>query len=57
MGIKSHQFLQEDNVREYLKILQWRDVQYNKEQFIDKGRDILLNRYTEDKFKSICRKL
>ena len=32
-------------------------MQCNKEQFVDKGRDILLNRYMEDEFKSICCKL
>jgi hypothetical protein len=31
-------------------MLQWRDTQYKKERFTDKGRDILLNSYTEDKF-------
>ena len=34
-----------------------RDIQCNKEQFIDKGRDILLNKYIEDKFKSVYCKL
>ena len=32
-------------------------MQYNKEQFTDKSRDILFNRYTEDKFKSVYYKL
>ena len=50
IGINSHLSLQEDSVREYLKMLQWRDVQCEKKQFANKGRDTLLNGYTEDKF-------
>ena len=38
-------------------MLQWRDVQHEKEQFADKGKDTLLNGYTKDKFKGICCKL
>ena len=34
-----------------------RDVQCDKEQFADKGRDMLLDGYTEDEFKSVCREL
>ena len=54
IGINSYLFLREDNVREYLKTLQWRDIQYKKEQFSNKGRDALFNSYTEDKFKGVC---
>ena len=57
IGVNSHQSLQEDNVKEYLKVLQRRDVQYNKEEFTDKGRDTLLDGYIKDKFKSIYYKL
>ena len=57
IGINSHQSLQEDNIKEYLTVLQRRDMQRDKKQFIDKGRDTLLNGYTEDKFKSVCYKL
>ena len=57
MGINSHQSPREDNVREYLKILQRRDAQRDKEQFADKGRDMLLDGYTEDEFESACREL
>ena len=57
MGINSHQSLQEDNIKKYLKVLQQKDAQQEKEQFADKGKDILLNRYTKNKFKSVCCKL
>ena len=48
MGINSHPSPRVDNVREYLKALQRRDAQREKEQFADKGRDTLLDGYTED---------
>ena len=54
MGINSYLFLQEDNIKEYLKMLQQRDIQCKKEQFVDKGRDTLLNSYTKNKFKGVC---
>ena len=57
MGMNSHQSPREDNVREYLKILQRRDAQREKEQFADKGRDTPLDGYTEDEFESVCREL
>ena len=57
MGVNTHQSPREDNVREYLKILQRRDAQRDKEQFADKGRDTLLDGYMEDEFESVCREL
>jgi hypothetical protein len=57
MGMNSHQTPREDNVREYLKSLQRRDVQREKEQFADKGRDTLLDGYTEDEFEKVCHEL
>ena len=57
MGINSYLFLQEDNIKEYLKMLQQRDIQCKKEQFINKGRDTLFNSYIKDKFKGVCYKL
>ena len=48
--INSHPSPREDSVREYLKTLQRRDAQRKKEQFANKGRDTLLNGYTEDEF-------
>ena len=48
--INSHLFLWEDSIREYLKTLQWRDVQHKKKQFVNKGRDTLFDSYTKDEF-------
>ena len=44
-------------MREYLKSLQRRDAQCEREQFADKGRDTLLDGYTEDEFEGVCREL
>jgi hypothetical protein len=55
--MNSHPTPREDNVREYLKSLQRRDAQQAKEQFADKGRDTLLDGYTEDEFEQVCHKL
>jgi hypothetical protein len=57
MGMNSHPTPREDNVREYLKSLQRRDAQREKEQFADKGRDTLLDGYTEDEFEQVCHEL
>jgi hypothetical protein len=57
IGINSHLSPRVDSVREYLKLLQQRDAQWEKEQFADKGRDTLLNGYTEDEFKWVCYEL
>ena len=55
--MNSHPTEREDNVREYLKSLQRRDTQREKEQFADKGRDTLLDDYIEDEFEQVCHKL
>ena len=52
--MNSHPSPREDYVREYLKSLQRRDAQYDREQFTDKGRDTLLDGYTEEEFESLC---
>ena len=57
MGMNSHPSPREDSVREYLKTLQRRDAQRKKEQFAYKGRDTLLEGYTEEDFQSVCREL
>jgi hypothetical protein len=57
MGMNSHQSPREDNVREYLKSLQRRDAQRDREQFADKGKNTLLDGYTDDEFQAICRQL
>ena len=57
IGMNSHPSPREDSVREYPKTLQRRDAQREKEQFADKGRDTLLDGYTEDEFQNVCREL
>jgi hypothetical protein len=57
MGMNSHPTPREDSVREYLKSLQRRDAQQAKEQFADKGRDTLLDGYTEEEFEKVCHEL
>jgi hypothetical protein len=57
MGMNSHPSPREASIREYLKTLQRQDSQRQKEQFADKGRDTLLDGYTEDEFESVCREL
>jgi hypothetical protein len=57
MGINCHASPREDTVGQYLKTLQRRDAQRQKEQFADKGRDTLLDGYSEEEFEHICREL
>jgi hypothetical protein len=55
--MNTHPSPREDNVREYIKSLQRRDAVRNREQFIDKGRDTLLDGYSEEQFERVCREL
>jgi Centromere DNA-binding protein complex CBF3 subunit, domain 2 len=57
LGINCHPSPREDTVRQYLKTLQRRDTKRQKEQFADKGRDTLLDGYSEQDFEQICRQL
>ena len=57
LGMNSHPTPCEDNVREYLKSLQQRDTQHDREQFADKGRDTLLDGYNDAEFEQICHEL
>ena len=57
MSMNSHQSLQENCVREYLKILQQRDAKHDHKQFTDKSKNTLLNKYNEKKFEQICHEL
>jgi hypothetical protein len=57
MGMNSHPTPREDSVREYIKTLQRKDAQRDKEQFADKGRDTLLDGYTEEEFERVCKEL
>jgi hypothetical protein len=56
MGTNCHPTPREDNVRQYPKTLQ-RDTQHEKEQFADKGRDTLLDGYSDQDLERICEQL
>jgi hypothetical protein len=56
-GMNSHSSPRVDTIREYLKTLQRRDTQRERDQFADKGRDTLLDGYSEDEFHAVCHKL
>jgi len=56
-GMNVHPSPREDNVREYLKTLQRRDAQKDKDNYADKGRDTLLDGYTEEEFERLCSEL
>ena len=57
LNMNSHFSFCENNIREYLKFLQWRNAKHDHEQFADKSRDTLLNEYNEKKFEQIYHKL
>ncbi|KJZ70354.1 hypothetical protein HIM_10245 [Hirsutella minnesotensis 3608] len=57
LGINTHPSPREDNVREYLKSLQRRDAQRDKVNYADKGRDTLLDGYSEAEFERVCHEL
>ncbi|KAF2261204.1 hypothetical protein CC78DRAFT_360949 [Lojkania enalia] len=49
--------LREDNERKYLRSLQHGDAQRDREQYANKGRDTLLDKYSEDEFEQLLSKL
>jgi hypothetical protein len=57
LGMNSHPSPRVDSAREYLRSLQRRDAQRDREQYADKGRDTLLDGYTEDEFERLCSEL
>ena len=57
LGMNVHPSPREDNVRDYLKSLQRRDAQQDKANYADKGRDTLLDGYTEQEFERVCYEL
>ncbi|KJZ69682.1 hypothetical protein HIM_10929 [Hirsutella minnesotensis 3608] len=57
LGMNTHPSPREDNVREYLKSLQRRDAQRDKESYADKGRDTLLDGCSEPEFERVCHEL
>ena len=57
LGMNNHPSPREDNVRDYLKSLQRRDAQQDKAHYADKGRDTLLDGYSEREFEQVCHEL
>ena len=55
--MNTHPSPREDNVREYIKSLQRRDAALDREQYADKGRDTLLDGYSEEQFERVCHEL
>jgi len=49
--------LRVDSVRDYLKTLQRRDTQRDRDNYANKGRDTLLDGYTEEEFELVSREL
>ncbi|KAJ6780567.1 hypothetical protein PWT90_10658 [Aphanocladium album] len=56
-GMNTHPSPREDNVRDYLKTLQRRDAERDKASFLDKGRDTLLDGYSEQELERVCAEL
>ena len=57
LGMNCHPSPREDTVRNYLKTLQRRDAERERKQYIDKGRDTLLDGYSEKEFNRLCHEL
>lgn len=57
LGMNTHPSPREDNAREYIKSLQRRDAERQKTNYADKGRDTLLDGYSEDDLKRIAGEL
>jgi hypothetical protein len=57
MGMNSYASPRDNNIREYIKALQRRDTELNRQQFADKGRDTLLDGYTDKDLEAVCREL
>ena len=56
-GMNSNPSPRVDNVRDYIKARQRKEAERDKALYVDKGQDILLNGYTEEEFKRVCREL
>jgi predicted methyltransferase len=54
LEMNSHPSPRVDAVRDYLKSLQRRDAERDRAQFTDKGRDTLLDGYSENELEKIC---
>ena len=57
MGMNTHPSPREDSVREYIRSLQRRDAARERELYADKGRDTLLDGYSEQQLEQVCRHL
>jgi hypothetical protein len=57
LGMNAHPSPREDNAREYIKSLQRRDAEQQKANYADKGRDTLLDGYSEEDLKRIAGEL
>ncbi|KAK4206867.1 short-chain dehydrogenase, partial [Rhypophila decipiens] len=57
LGMNTHPSPREDNAREYIKSLQRRDTEHQKANYADKGRDSLLDGYSEEDLKRIASEL
>lgn len=55
--MNNHPSPREDNAREYIKSLQRRDAEQQKANYADKGRDTLLDGYSEEDLKRIAGEL
>jgi len=55
--MNTHPLPREDNARKYIKSLQRRDTERQKANYADKGRDTVLNSYSEDDLKRVAREL
>ena len=55
--MNNHFFFCENNVRKYFKFLQQKNAKHDHEQFADKSRNTLLNKYNEKKFEQIYHEL
>jgi hypothetical protein len=55
--MNAHPSPREDNAREYIKSLQRWDTEQQKANYADKGRDILLDGYSEEDLKHIAGEL
>lgn len=57
LGMNTYPSPREDNAREYIKSLQRRDAEQQKANYADKGRDTLLDGYSEEDLKRIAGEL
>jgi hypothetical protein len=54
MGMNSHPTPRDAAVRNLLRLHQQKDTERDRQQFTDKGRETLLDGYTEEQFEQTC---